>query len=324
MLNYRLLFSILLSITAIFLSYFLIDYYSKPVLKVKFLNDFPRPDKRSLPSIIDDIVKEKYRVVSSDNDYDLVFDDPYDKDDINNNNIDQSALKFFYTPEAVKPDLNKYDLSIGFDYINHPNYIRLPYYYFVKKFQKRLHTQYDREKDLGKCNPNKEHFACFLVSNNTPHDGVLARNSIFHKLSKYKHVLSGGRLFNNTRHPLTSKEAREILPTCKFVIAYENQTHDGYITEKLFQAYYAGAVPIYYASDTAVSDINKKAIINAKDFYDEDALVEYIKKVDNDSNMYCEIWNNNIINKEEKSYIFVKEKLRQKIHSVLNSKLRKS
>nr|WP_233417761.1 hypothetical protein [Rickettsia conorii] len=35
----------------------------------------------------------------------------------------------FFTGESVRPKLENYNISIGFDYIDHPNYISIPLYY---------------------------------------------------------------------------------------------------------------------------------------------------------------------------------------------------
>ncbi|ABY73015.1 hypothetical protein [Rickettsia rickettsii] len=39
------------------------------------------------------------------------------------------VIKIFFTGESVRPKLENYYISIGFDYIDHPNYIRIPLYY---------------------------------------------------------------------------------------------------------------------------------------------------------------------------------------------------
>lgn len=295
----------------------------KPPLTVKLTNSLDGSKSHTLYSIL----SEKYNVKTSNKDYDLIIDNPYGNELITN----QNAVKIFFTPEAALPDLNKYDLTIAFDHIDDQRYIRVPWYYFYP-FNQKISTDYDRQADLGTCNPKKQYFTCFLVSNgcegenwhnHKPFDGSKARIRIFHKLSLYKRVESGGKYLNNIGRVISGEETAQFLSQCKFVIAYENQSYDGYITEKPFQAYFAGAVPIYYSSPSAVQDINKKAIIYAGDFSTEDSLVEYIKKVDSDDDLYCNIWNQNIITDPSRNYKTVKSKLVEKINEVLDSKLKK-
>lgn len=52
----------------------------------------------------------------------------------------------------------------------------------------------------------------------------------------------------------------------KFVFAMENRKVPGYVTEKIMNAFYSGAIPIYWGSDNISQLFNKKAFINLGDF----------------------------------------------------------
>ncbi len=290
----------------------------KPTLRIRILN---RPSREFIPMLtFDRILKERYNLIYvKDDSYDLVIDGPHENNPIGN----QKAVKFWYTEEAVKPNLKEYDLSIGFDHIDDPKYIRIPYVYvdhFHHKFP-QIDINYNRTKVQGKCNAKKPEFACIIVSNATNGDGAILRTRLFHKLSLYKKVLSGGRTLNNVGGPIDFVKTLDWMSQCKFVIAYENKDHDGYITEKVFQAYFSGAIPIYYGNKTVLDDINKEAIIYEGDFKTEDELVDYIQKVDQDDELYCNKWDQNIIDKKEKGYQEVYHKLKKKIFEVLDKKL---
>ena len=111
---------------------------------------------------------------------------------------------------------------MGFDYIEHPNYIRVPLYYMYPIYNtKNITTTYDR----GRCNPHKPYFACFLYTNSgaknpQKFDGAMARNSLFEKLSHYKSVTSGGRYQNNIGYVVERDKTQEWMSQCKFVISY--------------------------------------------------------------------------------------------------------
>lgn len=314
----------------------------KPTLRVRLYNHLPGSQK-PIP-FLHSILKEKYNVrYNKDENYDLIIDDVYDQEPISGK--DTKAIKIFYSAEATLPDLDKYDLVLGYNRLEDPKYFRMPYYY--RTFRDQIHAQDNMRR--GKilflkllvpqkkpnCEPEaKKVFACFLVTNGTrgvnsypgnglPLDGVVARDEIFNKLSEYKHVESGGKHLNNIGKVVPIKETQKWLSRCKFVIAYENQSYDGYITEKVFQAYFAGSIPIYYSHPNAIWDINKKAVIYANDFSSKDDLVEYIKKVDNDDKLYCDIWRENIVTNPEINYESVYNKLREKIFRLLDEKLHK-
>tara|TARA_Y100000389_G_C17401432_1_gene485569 strand:+ start:216 stop:1103 length:888 start_codon:yes stop_codon:yes gene_type:complete len=63
---------------------------------------------------------------------------------------------------------------------------------------------------------------------------------------------------------------------CRFVIAMENSIGDGYVTEKIVNAFYSGAIPIYWGSPNINELFNKEAFINISDFKDLDECIDYI------------------------------------------------
>ena len=107
--------------------------------------------------------------------------------------------------------------------------------------------------------------------------------------------------------------------------ACENQTYPGYVTEKPLQAYLAGAVLIlYYSPSEGVnsSEINKKAMIYAGDFTSEDDRVEYIKKIDQDNQLYCDIWNQKFTINPDRNYEAIKNRLWSKLDEIFKAKLK--
>ena len=303
--------------------------------------------------MLNEILSEKYNIEITSSNYDIIIDSVFgneplpttrhcEEDKVRRGNLTSDKreiakvardlamtsshkcpIKIFFTGEAIKPrNPENYDLVMGFDYIDHPNYIRVPLYYMYPIYDAHnIRTDYDR----GTCNPHKPYFACFLYSNsgeNDPKrfDGAMARNSLFDKLSGYKKVESGGKYRNNIGHMVSREDTMQWMSQCKFVVSYENQTYDGYMTEKPFLSYFAGAVPLYYGDKHAMQDINSKAMIFQGDFAGQDEMVEYIKKVDNDDALYCEIWNERIIVDPSKDYEVVKLKLKAMLNAALTRK----
>jgi hypothetical protein len=122
-----------------------------------------------------------------------------------------------------------------------------------------------------------------------------------------KPVISGGKHLNNIGAVVPYGDTEKWLSQCKFTIAYENTlNYPGYITEKPYQAYFAGTVPIYNGHRSNLVDVNPKSILYAQDFANEDDFVEYIKKVDQDDDLYCKIWNEQIITDPSKDYEVLK------------------
>ncbi len=65
----------------------------------------------------------------------------------------------------------------------------------------------------------------------------------------------------------------------RFNIAFENRDLPGWVTEKLLNAFLAGAVPIYWGTRDVERYFNPKAFINAADFADFEALADYVVEV---------------------------------------------
>jgi hypothetical protein len=130
----------------------------------------------------------------------------------------------------------------------------------------------------------------------------------------------GGKYNNNIGKNVYNKI--EFLSSYKFSIAMENSQGDGYISEKLVNSFLAGNIPIYYGDYMFDEYINPKSIILIKGEKDMQEKIDYIKKIDNDENLYKSILNekvlldNNIKNKTERElreflyHIFDQDKLK--------------
>ncbi|RWW29176.1 hypothetical protein GW17_00006310 [Ensete ventricosum] len=74
----------------------------------------------------------------------------------------------------------------------------------------------------------------------------------------------------------------------KFVLAIENTKTDSYITEKLYYALDAGAVPIYFGAPDVESFVPPHSIIDGSKFDTMEELASYVKAVADDPIAYAE------------------------------------
>ena len=66
----------------------------------------------------------------------------------------------------------------------------------------------------------------------------------------------------------------------KFTICYENiKEESGYITEKIFDAFFAGCIPIYWGAKNIQDHIPKECFIDKRNFNSYEEIFEYIKKM---------------------------------------------
>ena len=126
-------------------------------------------------------------------------------------------------------------------------------------------------------------FCSFVVSNG---GGDPARTEFFKRLSKYKHVDSGGRFMNNVGGAVANK--LEFCARYKFNIAFENSCHPGYVTEKVMQPLSVWSVPIYYGAQDVEKDFSLECMVRLKDVNDIDALIDEVIELDRNDDLYLE------------------------------------
>ena len=70
---------------------------------------------------------------------------------------------------------------------------------------------------------------------------------------------------------------KDVLEKYKFAICYENARDiSGYITEKIFDCFFAGCVPIYWGADNIIEHIPKECFIDKREF---DTYEKYMKNM---------------------------------------------
>lgn len=81
-------------------------------------------------------------------------------------------------------------------------------------------------------------------------------------------------------------EKLDVLSKYRFQICYENSyAIPGYISEKIFDAFFAGCVPIYWGAVDVTNYIPKKCFIDKREFESYEALYNYIQAIDEETYM---------------------------------------
>jgi hypothetical protein len=63
------------------------------------------------------------------------------------------------------------------------------------------------------------------------------------------------------------------------------------VTEKIMHAFGAGCIPIYWGTQDVLMDFNPKAFINANDYKTFEGVIERIKEIDNNDELYLDMVN---------------------------------
>lgn len=182
--------------------------------------------------------------------------------------------KVFYTGEDVEHPgtqlalyygdycLDHTDLSMGFGQVQHARYLRFPYW-ILTTFSPEDDAEANREriKQINESHYEKSR-ECVLINK---HDPAGTRELVYNGIKDILDVKLAGQWRNNTRELWddfgNDKEA--YLRTFKFNICAENNNTKDYVTEKIFDAFIAGCIPLYYGAlnDPEPGLINRDAVI---------------------------------------------------------------
>lgn len=293
----------------------------KSNVKINFVDFWPGFQKDN--NYFYHLLSTRHDVAIDENDPDLLFFSvDYARVKERDRYKNHRCKKVFYTGESVSANfdsdgsiemtnhqaqysIGKCDYAFTFDFSDDSRHYRLPLWAMqINWFNKKNYGNPNLllavdEIENNKYKHNTKTEFCAFIFNNP----VQMRVEAFHKFSAYKQVHGYGRPFNNWFDGEIKKY--EVLSNYKFSICFENRNYPGYYTEKPFHAKTSGTVPIYFSDKQISNDMNEKAFIHYGDFDSMDSLVEYVKRVDQDDELYKNyaeqpLFKNNIIKDEFK------------------------
>ena len=189
--------------------------------------------------------------------------------------------------EALSPDFNLFDFAIGFDPILYQDrYLRfVPGYRFKEYLEIKPSAEVEFEK---------RQFCDFIYSNRFANP---QRDKVKSVIDSVSRVDSHGNHLNNVHSDIDlltnkfgwKKAKIEIQSRYRFSIAAENAFHLGYTSEKIFTAFAAGSIPIYWGNPLISVDVNPSRIINLHDFDSENEFANYVNEVNSDSKIFNQI-----------------------------------
>jgi len=211
-----------------------------------------------------------------------------------------------YIGENVRPSFVGYSRSLSFDYDTYGGRnLRLPIWYarlawpgFIQKPRKPNFHNHGYEDLISidsltrgrTLDINQKTKFCAMVAGNP--EGL--RVNLFNSISEYRRVDGYGNMFNR---PLR-KSKFDLLKDYKFSLCPENSIYDGYVTEKLIDAYAGGTVPIYSGDASVAEDFNYMAFLNYQEFRDMSRFTEYVRGWDTNPEMYKHTYQHPLLTKE--------------------------
>ena len=133
------------------------------------------------------------------------------------------------------------------------------------------------------------------------------RNKVFDKLCEYKQVTSSGpwrqNIFDNETlnkwqwqnniyvgriDGLTYREKIEFFMKYKFNMSIHYGSSDYILQEKIYHAFFSGAIPIFYGNKFILEEgFNPEAFINIHDYENDfDAFLNIVKQIDTNDNLH--------------------------------------
>lgn len=125
------------------------------------------------------------------------------------------------------------------------------------------------------------------------------------------------RKFKNWRGAIDDK--MEVLKNYKFSICYENMKDvKGYITEKIFDCFGAGVVPIYWGASNVTDYIPGDCFIDRRQFKDHDEMYRFLKKMTREE-YEGYLKRAEVFLKSEKAKLFTAEHLAQNFLKIIGN-----
>ena len=218
------------------------------------------------------------------------------------------AKTLSYIGENIRPSYIGYSHSLSFDYDTYGGRnVRLPLWYsrlawdgFTEK-PRRVGSNNHGYEPLIQIKPllqprkldmTKKDKFCALIAGNP--EGL--RINLYNSISQYKQVDGYGNMFGRALR----QSKFDLLSEYKFCLCPENSIYDGYVTEKLIDAYAGGTVPIYSGDVSVVDEFNDGAYINYQFVRSMDALVRKVMRTDQALEMYKATYEQPLLTKEPK------------------------
>lgn len=243
---------------------------SKPIKRVGYCKQ-----SRGVFEAIQPFIKDRYDIELAhylDADY-VIYDA------IRDEVLRCSGVRISITGENVSPNFAIADYALSFDkLIFDDRYLWFPLLRWSGRYDALTQTRLPADDVLAQ----KSEFCAYVMSNTT--DSAKERIEIYDALSEYKRVNSGGRWRNNVGGRVADKVAFQLKH--KFVIAFENSSSPGYLTEKFADAAAAHAIPIYWGDPDIASIINPATFVNCHAFNSWAEVVAQVKRIDQDQGLH--------------------------------------
>jgi hypothetical protein len=151
-------------------------------------------------------------------------------------------------------------------------------YFYLPYFLDRDNENYELSPFVEgvrvETNKNREKIAAYIAQQSPPHRDEMFK--ALYKLDPTVEALGKANKTINYDFPYNGwMNLTDIYKNYKFVFTMENSYEDGYISEKIMNAYIAGAIPIYWGTNEVKNIFNPESFIYVNDYIKEDNTTDY-------------------------------------------------
>ncbi|HEY1193474.1 glycosyltransferase family 10 domain-containing protein [Flavobacterium sp.] len=278
-------------------------------IKIDFVDFWPDLIKNN--NYFYNLLSENYNIIIDSVNPDFIFYSCFGF-----GHLKYKCKKIFFTGENIQPDFLACDLAFSFGFNERKNHFRLPLYLLYIDDHKMINKLESKKTDeeYRRIWSQKTKFCCMIVSN----PKATRRIDFFNKLSQIKKVDSGGKVLNNVGGRV--KDKIEFIKDYKFVFSFENESQDGYTTEKIVEPIFTDCIPIYWGNKKVHKDFNTTRFINYDDFNSEDELIKKLLEIDQDFDLGVKMISQPVFADEKEDWITERKQILTKIEDLLHSK----
>ena len=205
-------------------------------------------------------------------------------------------------------DKKKYLLALENPLINRyngtPEYLAIFDKVFTSQKDIGIQLMYPSNIKFSEFNQDREMFSCMIASNKSGIQYEERRKVIdWYGDSKLFNLYGNGWTSPSWKGEIPYK--KDVLENAVFCWCYENSQQENYITEKIFDCFTTGCIPIYWGAPNVTDYIPSNCFIDRRNFDSISSTHDYLLNISKDE--ICEFQENIMKFLETDAYIFSDE-----------------
>ena len=198
-------------------------------------------------------------------------------------------VTIFLGEEAISPDMNLFDYALTYDdqIFMGDRICRRPTVLWMRGGHS---ISQNNEVNDAEQEYERRKFCNFVYSNSK---AAPQRDDLFWTLNSYQRVDSLGKHLHNCDVEVTRGKSNWFelsirqKENYRFSIAAENSFFSGYTSEKIISSLLAHSVPVYWGNPNIAKEFNPDAFINCHDYKSMEEVLEVVKRVNEDKDLWC-------------------------------------